>query len=144
VADLRVEMPSVVSVLAPAPACDRLVAPDGVVSMRIGPREVLLVGADADAVRSALAEPGAIVDDVSDGWEAIVIEGEGARAAFARLSELALPAEGWLQGDVAKAPAKVIVGEGAWGARLTILVPAMLACHVEERVRSDAAEVLRT
>ena len=48
--------------------------------MRIAPREVLLVGpADPHAVRDALDEPGAIVDDVSDGWAAFELAGDDAR-----------------------------------------------------------------
>ncbi len=78
------------------------------------------------------------VEDVSDAWVALVLEGVDAPAAFARLSELELPADGWIQGEVAKAPAKVLVA----GDRVTILVPAMLATHVEDRIRTDAAEVL--
>ncbi|MGZ8614031.1 MAG: hypothetical protein ACXWX4_05045, partial [Actinomycetota bacterium] len=61
-----------------------------------------------------------------------------ASEAFARLSELELPSEGWIQGEVARTAAKVLVERG----RITILVPAMLAAHVEERIRMDAAEVL--
>ena len=48
------------------------------------------------------------------------------------------PHEGWVQGEVARAAAKVIVERD----RLTVLVPAMLGAHVEERIRADAAEVL--
>ncbi len=131
--------PGVVAVLAGPEACDRLESPAGAALLRVAPREVLIIGAaDTGAVRAAVAEPTAIVDDVSDGWAGFVLEGDGVRDAFARLSELELPAEGWVQGEVARAAAKVIVERD----RLTVLVPAMLAVHVEQRIRADAAEVL--
>jgi hypothetical protein len=138
VAELRVEHPSVVVVLASREACDAFEAPDGVTPMRIAPRELMLV--DAPGVAEAGVPSGSVpwVEDVSDAWVALVLEGVDAAAAFARLSELELPADGWIQGEVAKAPAKVLVA----GDRVTVLVPAMLAIHVEDRIRTDAAEVL--
>jgi len=57
---------------------------------------------------------------------------------LARISELELPDRGWIQGEVARAAAKVLVEPG----RIAVLVPAMLAAHVEERIRIDAAEVI--
>ena len=78
------------------------------------------------------------VEDVSDAWVALVLEGADAPDAFARVSELELPPEGWIQGEVARAPAKVLIV----GDRVTIFVPAMLSAHAEERIRVDAAEVL--
>lgn len=129
-------------VLASSEACDRVVVPEGTIAIRTAPREVLLVGpADLDAVRGALHEPSAIVDDVTDGWAGFVLEGDDVREAFARVCELRLPDEGWTQGEVARAAAKVIVQPGESG-RLTILVPAMLGSHVEERILVDAAELL--
>ena len=67
-----------------------------------------------------------------------MLEGVDALDAFARLSELELPVDGWIQGEVVRAAAKVLVA----GDRVAILVPAMLATHVEDRIRTDAAEVL--
>jgi len=138
VAELRVEHPSVVVVLGSSEACDAFEAPDGATPMRIAPRELMLV--DAPGVAEVRAPSGSTpwVEDVSDAWEAFVLEGDDARAAFARLSELELPVGGWIQGDVARAAVKVLVTRD----RVTILVPAMLATHVEDRVRTDAAEVL--
>jgi sarcosine oxidase gamma subunit len=128
----------VVAVLAPTDACDRVEASAGMPSIRVGPREVLLVGeADVSSLRATVGE-GSVVEDVSDAWVALVIEGADARDAFASLSELALPAKGWIQGEVARTGAKVLAGPAA----VTILVPAMLAVHVERRIRVDAAEVL--
>lgn len=140
-AELRLTSSPVVVVLASSEACDRVVAPEGAIAMRIAPREMLLVGsadAGADVLRGALDEPSAIVDDVTDGWAMFQLTGDDAREAFARVCELELPDGGWVQGEVARAGAKVIVEPGG----LTILVPAMLGAHVEERIRADAAELL--
>lgn len=137
--ELRLATPPVVAVLASSGACDRVAAPEGATAMRIAPREVLVVGAaDLEAVRRDVDEPGAIVEDVSDAWAGFDLKGDDIRAVFARLSELVLPHTGWMQGEVAGAGAKAIVESG----RLTILVPAMLGAHVEERIRADAAELL--
>lgn len=141
-AELRLATPVVVVVLASSEACDRVVAPEDAIAIRTAPREVLLVGpTDLEAVRGVLHEPSAIVDDVTDGWVGFVLEGDDVRDAFARVCELELPDEGWTQGEVARAAAKVIVQPGEPG-RLTILVPAMLGSHVEARIRADAAELL--
>jgi hypothetical protein len=131
--------PTVVAVLASSEGCDRVAAPEQATAMRIAPREVMLVGStEPDVVRRDIDEPEAVVEDVSDAWTAFLLDGDDARETFARLSELSLPGTGWAQGEVARAAAKVIVEPG----RLTILVPAMLGVHVEERIRADAAELL--
>ena len=137
-ADLKVELPAVVTVLAPADVCDGIEAPVGATALRIAPRELMLVGRiDMADIRGAVGDDG-LVEDVADAWVSFVLEGSDVSAVFARLSELELPNEGWIQGDVARAAAKVLVEPG----RLQILVPAMLGSHVEERIRTDAAEVL--
>jgi hypothetical protein len=138
VADLRLELPTVTCVMASSDACDAAERSSGVSAIRVTDREVMIVGdADVAAIRAAIDDR-ALVSDVSDGWSALVIEGTDAPEAFARLSELRLPASGWIQGDVARVAAKVLVEPG----RLTLLVPAHLGAHVEERIRTDAAEVL--
>ena len=137
-AELRRELPSVVAVLASADICDRLTSPAGAVSLRVAPREVLLVGsADMEAL-SAITGEGGLVADVSDSWVRLVLDGADAFVAFARISELELPERGWIQGEVARAASKVLVEPG----RIEMLVPATLAEHVEARIRADAAEVL--
>jgi hypothetical protein len=138
VAELRVEHPSVVVVLASRQACDAFEAPDGATPMRIAPRELMLVDAPDIAEVRVPSGSDPWVEDVSDAWVALVLDGVDAPAAVARLSELELPVDGWIQGEVAGAAAKVLVA----GERVTILVPAMLATHVEDRIRTDAAEVL--
>ena len=137
-ADLRIELPSVVAVLAPAGVCDRLEPPPDASLLRIAPREVMFVGpVDVSAV-TALVGASGLVADVSDGWVGLVLDGDDAPEVLARISELELPDRGWIQGEVARAAAKVLVEPG----RITVLVPAMLAAHVEERIRIDAAEVV--
>ena len=136
-AELRAVSPTVVAVLASAATCDGVAAPAGATLCRVAPRELLLIG-DAEAGDVRVDEPGAIVEDVSDGWAAFELAGVDAAEAFARLSELELPADGFVQGEVARIGAKLIVEPG----RLTILVPAMLGAFLEERIRTDCAEVL--
>ncbi|HET9310806.1 MAG TPA: hypothetical protein VFP41_06240 [Actinomycetota bacterium] len=137
-AELRTDLPRVLAILASSDVCDRVEVPAGSALLRVAPNEAMLVGTDdADGVRADV--PGAtLVEVVSDAWTSLVLEGHDASEAFARVSELRVPEAGWLQGEVAAAAAKVIVEAG----RITILVPANLVAHVEERIRADAAEVL--
>ena len=67
------------------------------------------------------------------------ISGEGAREAFARLSELELPASGFAQGAVARVGVRVLVD----GDRVALVVPAMLASHLRERIEDECSELLR-
>ena len=138
-AELRTFLPTVVAVLASSEACDLIEAPEGVTIVRVAPCEVLLVGpADPHAVGDRRGGSGAIVEDVSDAWTAFELQGDDAPDVLARLTELELPGSGWTQGEVAGAAAKVLVEPG----RLTLLVPAMLGAHVEQRIRADASELL--
>jgi hypothetical protein len=139
VAELRIEHPTITAVLASARACDRL-DPDGPRVLRTAPREALVLGeVDTGALRAIIDEPTALVDDVSEGWVAFVVTGVDAREVLARLTELEPPeAGGWTQGEVAHVPAKVVAEPGG----LRLLVPAHLAAHVDERIRTDAREVL--
>ena len=141
-AELRTLAPIVHTVLAAPEGCDAAMsaAPDAGVLRRSPVESMLVGGLDTAVLQRAVrdADPGALVVDVSDGWAAFVLEGDGSRAAFARLSELELPAEGSLAGEVAHVGVRVLVS----GDRLTLLVPAMLAGHLEERIRTDCAELL--
>jgi hypothetical protein len=137
VAELRAAAPTVVAVLASARACDGIVAPAGASLCRVGPRDVLLVG-ELSPGDVRVDEPGSIVEDVTDGWAAFELLGGDGAEAFTRLSELELPATGFLQGEVARIGAKILVEPN----RLTILVPAMLGSFLEHRIRADCAEVL--
>jgi hypothetical protein len=137
VAELRAVAPPVVAVLASEAACDAISAPAGATLCRVAPRELLLVGV-VSAGDVSVEEPGAIVEDVTDGWAAFELAGDDAPEAFARLSEFELPDEGFAQGEVARIAAKILAEPG----RLTILVPAMLGAFLEERIRNDCAEML--
>lgn len=138
-AELRIDHPTVTAVLASAGACDRL-TPGETTLLRIAPTEALLLGGtDLDALREALGEPTALVEEVSDGWVAFVLTGGDASEVLARLTELEPPDDGgWTQGEVAHVPAKIVADPTG----LRVLVPAHLAAHVDERIRIDAAEVL--
>ena len=138
-AELRVVSPIVIAVLASAEAIDALRIPKGVALCRVAPREALIIrdqGLGSAALK--MKERGAIVEDVSDGWAAFELEGDDAAEAFARLSELELPEEGFVQGDVARIGAKVLAAPDC----ITILVPAMLGAFIDERIRTDCAELL--
>lgn len=136
-AELRAVSPSVVGVLASAATCDGVAAPAGATLCRVAPRELLVIG-DVEARDVRVDEPGAIVEDVSDGWAAFELAGDDAAEAIARLSELELPDHGFVQGEVARVGAKILASPG----RLTILVPAMLGAFLEERIRTDCATEL--
>jgi hypothetical protein len=112
-------------------------------AFRVAPDEILLLvppGSAANVVRDtterveALDED-AVVLDASDGWSAWSLEGDDVRNAFARLSELELPADGAVQGKVAHVPVKMIArADGLW-----LLVPAMWDGHLRERILGDLA-----
>jgi hypothetical protein len=139
VAELRILSPTVIAVLASADAIDALRVPGGATTCRVAPREALVIGGpDLSAADVVVDGQGAIVEDVSDGWAGCALSGDDVHEAFARLSELELPQDGFVQGDVARIGAKVLAAPG----RVTILVPAMLGAFVEERIRADCAEVL--
>ena len=138
-AELRILSPTVIAVLASVGAIDALRVPTGATMCRVAPREALVIGgSELSADDVVVDEPGAIVEDVTDGWAGSELEGDDVHEAFARLSELELPQSGFVQGDVARIGAKIVVSPG----RITILVPAMLGAFVEERIRTDCAEVL--
>jgi hypothetical protein len=129
----------VIAVLASVDAIDALSVPDGATMCRVAPGEALVIGGSglfAGAV--VLGERGAIVEDVTDGWAASELAGLDVHEAFSRLSELELPENGFVQGDVARIGAKVLTAPD----RITILVPAMLGAFIDERIRTDCAELL--
>lgn len=139
-ADLSTTRPTVTAVLASSEACERVRSIRGACSISAG--EVAVVGeTSVTALRQAVEriDPDAVVRDVSDGWVAHTISGEGAREAFARLSELELPVAGFVQGDVARVGVRVLVD----GDRVDLLVPSMLAAHVRERIEDECRELLR-
>jgi hypothetical protein len=140
VAELRTWDPTVTSVLASAEACDRVGDLPG--ACRVSLVEVALVGDVSEAAVAAAVErldPDAVVLDVSDGWAAHSLDGQGSREAFARLSELELPMAGSIVGKVAGVGVRILVD----GERIDLFVPAMVSAHVRERIETDCAELLR-
>jgi hypothetical protein len=127
-----------VTALATSDALDALVVPGRATACRVAEDELLLVCyrdvaeevAREVATRLTVADPDAVVVETSDGWGAAVLDGVDAELVFARLSRLRLPAAGFLQGEVAHVPAKILVEEG----RIRILVAAPLQEHLRARV----------
>ena len=129
----------VVSVLASAEGCDRVADLPG--ACRISPVEVMLLGDVSIEVleRAVRAEDAdAVVLEFSDGWALVPLRGTSAREAFARLSELPLPPDGFAQGEVAGVGARVVVTRDG----IDLLVPSMVEAHVRERVERDCRGLL--
>jgi hypothetical protein len=125
VLELVASTTSLVGVFGEPGALDAL---DG--AYRIAGDEAMVVGEPDTIATISLEDPHVVVLDVTDGWEALTLSGDHVREAFARLSALRLPDEGFVQGDVARVPARVIVERD----RLRILVPAMWAEHLRSRI----------
>ena len=138
-AELTTTRPNVTAVLASAEACERVNTLPG--ACPVSPFEVAIVGdASVTALRQAVerVDPDAVVRDVSDGWVLHTLSGPDARDAFARVSELELPASGFVQGAVARIGVRVLV----IGERIDLLVPSMLAAHLRERIEDECGELL--
>jgi hypothetical protein len=128
---------------ASSDALDALVAPGhGTRTCRTAPDEALFVchpDVSADVVREladrvAALDDDAVVLDVSDSWAAWTLRGTDVRGAFAYVSHLEVPDEGFAQGTVAHVAAKILVDDDG----LTLLVPAYWHDHVRERLIRDA------
>jgi sarcosine oxidase gamma subunit len=127
-----------VSCLASPQALDAVHVPRTVSMVRVAPDELLLIGAPGSAARVAAAaaktthgiDDDALVMDVTDGWTVWTLGGTDAHDAFERLSMLALPKAGVVQGDVARLPVKVVVD----GKRLHLAVPSSWAAYLHERI----------
>ncbi|HUL85500.1 MAG TPA: hypothetical protein VLX89_08305 [Actinomycetota bacterium] len=138
-ADVEVTSLGVVHASASADALDRLVVPGRARACRVAEDELLLLCARDDAgeivreVRDRLGagDADALVLDVTDGWAAVTLSGRDPRAAFAYLSALELPVDGFVQGEVVRLPAKVVVEAD----RVHILVPSMVEVHLHDRLR---------
>jgi len=125
-------------------ALDALVVPGRATPCRVADDELLLVCDPEVAAeiareietRLTALDPDAIVLETTDAWAGSVIEGDDARAVFALLSRLRLPADGFVQGEVAHVPAKVLVEAD----RIRIVVEAALEDHLRSRVAIAAGE----
>jgi hypothetical protein len=127
----------VVTASAEAGALDLLLVPGRAFACRVADDELLLLSAPPVtdevarevATRLAALDPDALVTDTTDGWAAISVVGDDARASFGLLSRLELPEAGFLQGEVEHVPAKVVAGDG----RVLILVPSIWGAHLHDR-----------
>ena len=142
-AELVATAVSVVVAFADAHALDVL-APAGARTCRVAPDEMMFVAEPAtagrltrDAGAVTAGDPDAVVIDASDGWACWTIAGEGTGAAFARLSELHAPDGGFVCGDVAHVPVRVIGDDGA----LHLFVPSMWRDYLREQILSRCADV---
>jgi hypothetical protein len=116
----------VVTACATSDALDALVVPGRATACRIAADEVVR----EVETRVTVLDPDAIVVETTDGWAGSVLDGDEARSVFALLSRLRLPDRGFVQGEVARVPAKVLVEDGA----IRILVPAALEAHLRSRL----------
>ena len=128
----------VVTASAEAGALDLLLVPGRAFACRVADDELLLLSARPVtgevarevATRLAALDPDALVIDTADGWAAISIAGDDARASFGLLSGLELPEAGFLQGEVVHVPAKVVAGDDRV---VLILVPSIWEDHLHDR-----------
>jgi hypothetical protein len=134
---------SVVGVYGSPDACDGVIGAAGRSAARVAADEVMLVGRvdEGEQLENMANEatrpidPDALVIDVSDGWTVWTLHGSDAGEAMSRLSELEMPREGFLQGDVARLPARILSAPG----RIDLMVPAMWGSHLRERILADCA-----
>jgi len=129
--ELTRERMTLTGVFASAEALDSMSA-EGTV--RIAPDEALVLGPPP---AGGVADPHAVVLDVSDGWSVFRLSGDAPRESFAYLSPLRLPEEGFIQGDVAHVPVKVLVETNG----IRFLVPSMWEAHLRERILADCPDV---
>ena len=135
---------SVISCLASDEALTEIDAPEDAYLCWVADDEVMLVGTPGAtdelqrSAREALTEDDdAVVVDVSDGWSAWTLAGDGVGDVLSRLSELDQSGDGYLQGDVAHVPVRLI----AHAERLHLLVPAMWEEHLRSRIRAAASDL---
>ena len=135
----------VVTAMAAPDALDALVVPGRAQAYRVASDEAMLLCASEVAAeverevtdRLRVGDDDAVVLDVTDGWTALTLSGDEARAAFAYLSRLELPREGFVQGEVVRVPAKVVVEVD----RIWLLTPSMWEAHLRDRVRRRLAHL---
>lgn len=128
-------MPEIWSVHATDEACDIAMRAPG--AARVAPDEVMVMSQIAGDIRRAIqkVDPQALIREAGEGWAEVVLGGGDARDVFARLSELELPATGFVQGDVARVAVRAFVGEEG----ITLLVPAYWEAHLRQRVDEERA-----
>jgi hypothetical protein len=126
---------AVVGAFAASEALDAL-RPAGAHRCRVASDEAMFVGPPGageqllrDSAAVTAGDADAIVLDVADGWAVWTLSGEEAPAAFARLSRFPSD-DGFVQGDVAGVPTRVIVERG----RIHLLVPATSRDQMRARI----------
>jgi len=131
----------VISCLASHEALVALHPPEAAYLCWVADDELMLVGrpeASDELQRLAgealIGDDDAVVLDVSDGWSAWTLSGAGTDDVLERLSELKHSGDGYLQGDVAHVPVRLI----AHAERLHLLVPATWEEHLRSRIRAAA------
>jgi hypothetical protein len=131
--------------MASSEALSDLSTPDDAYACWVAADEAMIVArpsATQDTLRAAsesirTEDDDAVVLDVSDGWSVITLRGDGGPDVLARLSELVVDGEGFVQGDVAHVPVRLI----AHGERLHLLVPAMWEEHLRSRIVAVARDL---
>jgi hypothetical protein len=119
------------SVYANEEACDLVMRAPG--AGRVAADEVMVRGPIAEDLRTAIhtVDPGSLIRESTEGWVEVVIDGADARDVFASVSELRLPdGPGYVQGDVARVPARVFVHDDA----IRVLVPSSRGSHLLRRL----------
>lgn len=136
----------VVTACAAAQALDALVVPGRATAFRTAEDEMLFV-CDQDVsgevtreieTRLTVVDADAVVLDTTDGWIALRIDGDDAGPMFSSVSRLRLPDRGFVQGDVARVPAKVLADDGG----ILVLAPSAIEHHLRTRI-ARAAEPIR-
>jgi len=123
------------SVHANEDACDLAMRAPG--AGRVAPDEVIVRGPIAEDLRSAVrtVDPDALIREATEGWAEVAVDGNDARDAFARVSELRLPdGPGYVQGDVARVAARVFVDDDG----IRVLVPAYWGSHLRRRIEEES------
>jgi len=136
----------VVTACATARALDALVVPGRATALRTAEDEMLFVcdphlsGEVTREIETRLTvvDPDAVVLDTTDGWIALRIDREDAGGVFSSVSRLRLPDRGFVQGDVARVPAKVLADDGG----ILVLAPSAIEHHLRTRI-ARAAEPIR-
>jgi hypothetical protein len=128
----------VVGAFGPPEALDALQVPAGARACRIARDELALV-CSPEAVSELLAavarqvargDGGGFALDLSDGWAGFTLSGDVERA-FSHLSELEPPSDGgFVQGDVLRAPVRVLGGRG----RIDLLVPSPWGSYLRDEL----------
>lgn len=129
--------PVIWTVHASEEGCDLVMRAPG--ACRVAPDEAMVLGELPEDIREAVLklDEDAVMLEVTDGWASWVLEGEPLDEAFARLSELELPESGYIQGDVAHVPTRILSEPG----KIAFLVPSMWDDHLRERILADCRHV---